>query len=439
MNKASSIGRKELLGNWLYGVAYRVALRAKAKVAKRQEKEWQAADAAPSTSEFQPCDLKDVLDEELGKLADKYRLPLVLLFLQGMTKQKIAQMLGWPEGTVSSRLQRGKDQLRVRLSKRGVTATAAVFAAALAPAGVTAAIPTSLVDATLHLIQAAASTNALTAGTIPANVAQLAHAVSKPVLLARLLKAGILVLASCMFLGATGAAYLAMDRDDSPVAPIEHAVALPHRVLELTPNENAIPAVKKGPHLLTEIIYGEKYGDPILVTGKVANSSSGIHTVVFEDKHPKFGTVRTAGSVQTNLDGSFQWQDVDSSGSDTLFHVKTYGPDGLIVDMPDASVLLRYPRMVDFEAIRGKGDSWTFRGRLDASRPEDESGTTSVVENPAFFLQEVHFSFGVQALEGKTATVDADRRFTLTVDLPSTRFYTVFAYIGGLDNRARLG
>lgn len=116
--RAASISDKERLGNWLYGVAIRVSLRAKARAEKRQQKEHIACDR-PSVSDDRKhlyCEVQIVIDEELQQLPEKYRHPLVLSLMQGLTKIEIAQNLGWPEGTVSARLDRGKKRLRKRLS-----------------------------------------------------------------------------------------------------------------------------------------------------------------------------------------------------------------------------------------------------------------------------------------------------------------------------------
>ena len=73
------------------------------------------------TVELMWRELREVLDEELGRLAQKYRAPLVLVYLEGKTTQEAARLLGCPKGTVLSRLARGRDRLRGRLVRRGVT------------------------------------------------------------------------------------------------------------------------------------------------------------------------------------------------------------------------------------------------------------------------------------------------------------------------------
>src|SRR5215472_4077824 len=127
VHKARSIDRPELLGPWLYGVAVRIAGQAR-QAARRRAREREAAampDGDPSV-ELVWRELRQVLDEELGRLAQKYRAPLVLVYLEGKTTEEVARQLGCPKGTVQSRLARGRDRLRQRLVRRGVVPSAGV-------------------------------------------------------------------------------------------------------------------------------------------------------------------------------------------------------------------------------------------------------------------------------------------------------------------------
>ena len=115
VHKARSIGRPESLGPWLHGVAYRTAARAR-QAARRRAREREAA-AMPNRDpavEAMWGELRVLLDEELGRLAQKYRAPLVLFYLDGKTTEEVARQLGCPRGTVLSRLARGRDQPRHR-------------------------------------------------------------------------------------------------------------------------------------------------------------------------------------------------------------------------------------------------------------------------------------------------------------------------------------
>jgi RNA polymerase sigma-70 factor (ECF subfamily) len=121
IEKGHRLRKPELLSNWLYGVAYRTALHARQRAARRSEREREAV-AMSSDSvndpEIESRELRRVLDEELLRLPQKYRAPLVLCYLEGKTNEEAARQLGWPSGSMSYRLARGRDLLRQRLETR---------------------------------------------------------------------------------------------------------------------------------------------------------------------------------------------------------------------------------------------------------------------------------------------------------------------------------
>jgi RNA polymerase sigma factor (sigma-70 family) len=118
--KAASLDRPELLAHWLYRVAYRTAAKARARAARRRESEKQAAftQAMGAMPEEARRELRAVLDDELNRLPEKYRGPLVLCYLGGQTNGEAARLLGRPAGSMSGLLARGRALLRDRL---GVT------------------------------------------------------------------------------------------------------------------------------------------------------------------------------------------------------------------------------------------------------------------------------------------------------------------------------
>jgi len=97
---------RDALGPWLYGVAVRVARKARAARARRRASERQASPMTPEPTvpAAEPDDLSDLLDQELAALPETYRRPLVLCELQGRSRADAARELGLPEGTLSSRL-----------------------------------------------------------------------------------------------------------------------------------------------------------------------------------------------------------------------------------------------------------------------------------------------------------------------------------------------
>jgi len=148
VRKANTLRRPEQLGNWLYGVAYRVALRARCRAARLRAREQRVAEepAMPPDDDAAWEDLRPVLDEEVQRLPARYRAPFVLCYLEGKTKGQAAQRLRLPEGTVSSRLARARERLRSRLSRRGIVLSAAALAGLL-EAHARAAVPPLLSQA----------------------------------------------------------------------------------------------------------------------------------------------------------------------------------------------------------------------------------------------------------------------------------------------------
>ena len=120
VRKAGTIDRPELLGNWLYGVAYRIAQKARAQLARRRHHEMlvEPMTTTDPHNELFWNELRSLLDEELHQLPLKYRVPLVLCYLEGMTNEEAARQLGWRVGSMSYRLARGRQMLRERLRSR---------------------------------------------------------------------------------------------------------------------------------------------------------------------------------------------------------------------------------------------------------------------------------------------------------------------------------
>jgi RNA polymerase sigma factor (sigma-70 family) len=150
LRKARSLRRRERLGPWLYGVAYRVALKARFLRARRRATELSANAMTPEPALVaeSSSDGVELLDRELLELPESYRLPLILCELQGLSRRDAARQLHLPEGTLSSRLARGRQLLRQRLTRRGVALSAAAVLGLFVD-HVRAAVPTSLSDATL--------------------------------------------------------------------------------------------------------------------------------------------------------------------------------------------------------------------------------------------------------------------------------------------------
>jgi len=174
--KASSIHKRSSAASWLYGVAQRVARQARVNAARRRRKERQAADMAhvEPPSELGQNEMHSLLRDELQRLPEKYRAPLILCYLEGKTNETAAQELGVPSGSMSKRLTQARDLLRERLMYRGAALSVGGCAALLSETTATAAVPPALLTSTLQVASLFAAGSAV-AGAIPQPVAALAE------------------------------------------------------------------------------------------------------------------------------------------------------------------------------------------------------------------------------------------------------------------------
>jgi RNA polymerase sigma factor (sigma-70 family) len=188
--KARSIGRRQSLGSWLYKVAFRVALRAKERLASRPaSEELHDAPAPAQGDELIWRDLRPVLDEALNRLPEKYRAPLVLHYLEGKSVEQIARELGWRSGTVSGRLDRARHLLRKRLVRQGVTLSTAALVSGLASSSVSAETSARLVATTLHIVHSCAADS----GAVGGPVTSLAEGVIRSMTFMKIRMAGALL------------------------------------------------------------------------------------------------------------------------------------------------------------------------------------------------------------------------------------------------------
>jgi RNA polymerase sigma factor (sigma-70 family) len=150
--KAGSLNGPEALGPWLYGVATRTALKARAREARRRACERRAcvAEAVAPPDALVWRDLRPKLDEAIAGLPERYRTPFVLHHLEGLTVAEVAHRLGCPQGTVSARLARAKERLRARLARQGLAWCAGALATAWARGAAPAAVPAPLAAVTVQ-------------------------------------------------------------------------------------------------------------------------------------------------------------------------------------------------------------------------------------------------------------------------------------------------
>jgi RNA polymerase sigma factor (sigma-70 family) len=231
VRKAKSVRSGDRLGPWLYGVAFRVAMKARARAARIAARRTEATDMIPDpTSVAEIPDWLPILDAELNALPEKYREPLVLCELQGASRVDAAKALHIPEGTLSSRLARGRELLRRRLLKHGTLLPAGGLAALFTGSGVgRASVPAGLFAKTSELAVVMTRGAAL-AGVVPAGPAQLMDEVLKSMFLTKLRVAGGVILAA----GLMACGLLAALPGEAPAQPEKVADAKASRAQQET-------------------------------------------------------------------------------------------------------------------------------------------------------------------------------------------------------------
>jgi RNA polymerase sigma factor (sigma-70 family) len=274
VRKARSIGKPESVASWLHGVAYRLAAKARADLARRRSHERQA----PRMPNPEPDDevlwrdLRPVLHEEVRRLPERYRAPFVLCYLEGKTNEEAARLLGWPKGTVLSSLARARERLRGRLTRRGLTLSTGVLATVLAQHAAPAAVSPTLLEATARAALLLLAGPAAAASGIAAPVLVSVEGMAKALFLARLkLTAAVLLAAGLV---GTGAGLLAYQvrlaaRPEAPPAAREPDVVPPVALGEAKPfpEQAAAPGEAKPPEAeLREQALQEMQGTWVLIS-----------------------------------------------------------------------------------------------------------------------------------------------------------------------------
>jgi RNA polymerase sigma factor (sigma-70 family) len=223
VHKAKSIRKGTALGCWLYGVAHRLALKARQGAARRRVHERRVADMRQAEDTGEPSwdEVRPLLDEELARLPRRLRAPLVLCYLEGKTNAQAARELGWPAGSMSKVLARGRDLLRQRLTRRGVALSSGALALLLA-GNARAAVPAALGRTTLAAGLATAA-GAKVAGLVSARVAGLVQGGMRDMFLAKCK----LILALVLTLAALGGGAGALKAPQAPAEPKAAAAEQP--------------------------------------------------------------------------------------------------------------------------------------------------------------------------------------------------------------------
>jgi RNA polymerase sigma factor (sigma-70 family) len=263
VRKAQTIRKKASLASWLYGVAYHIAMNARRGLARRASREADLAErhARRSAGEASWREVQLVLDEELKQLPERFRIPLVLCYLEGKTRDEAAQEIGWSLGTFRGRLDCGRELLRARLIRRGLTLSTALFAGALTQSTASAAVPPVLAGATVKAGMLYATGNVAHECGIPPHIVALTRTTLQWTLAGKLKVAATAILG--LSLVSTGTVLVVTRERDAGQPPEPAETVLPATVPNRAVVDAAVPAPNPVPvaPAITDAQRGRTYVD----------------------------------------------------------------------------------------------------------------------------------------------------------------------------------
>jgi RNA polymerase sigma factor (sigma-70 family) len=236
--RAAAVRPREQVGSWLYGVAYRTALKARMVLARRRSREKQVdvmpEPTAPTSSTALWADLQPVIDEELARLPERLRLPVVLCDLEGRPQREVAKHLNVPPATLATRLASARRTLAARLTRRGVTLSGGALAGLLGAHASASAVPHTLASGVVRAAEAGA-TGAAVQSLVSARAVQLSEGVMRMMMLAKLKAVAVLAVTALALTTGLGLGLMpaaAGDGNEPAPAQEEKAAAKPAPVAQ---------------------------------------------------------------------------------------------------------------------------------------------------------------------------------------------------------------
>ncbi len=425
--KAERLWVNDSLGGWLHRVACRIALQLKSDTARRRDQERQAAERADGRcrSAAPWDDVPTVLHQEIDRLPERYRKPIVLCYLEDMTYQQAADLLRWSEGTTRGRLARAREMLRVRLKHRGIQSAGAALPL-LSGRGEVVRLAQEVIQSTVRAARQFTLGNTAQVATISATTTALVQQTIRTMMVTKLKAAGAAVLLLGVLSGvASGLA--AMSAAPQP----ETGASDPPTERRLSPLEarGQSPETAQRQSGQTENLTFK--GRVLGPDGKPVARAS-IYTLQFDAPE----SVKPVLRGESAKDGKFQF-DVSKSDFDSIVEKGPFasftlvataaglGPDwaemrkppegDLSLQLVDDSVPIA-GRIVDLQGKPVAGAKIS-RGRIKAEGPQGIDPYLTLVREDPFKASNHNFAKNYwTALPGKgvTAVTDADGRFRLS-------------------------
>ncbi len=308
IRRAGTIWRRDAVGGWLHRVAHRVAVQANHDRSRKNSLMGQADDlSALVACEKTACDddWRGPLHEEIARLPEKFRLPVVLCYLEGKTHAQAAFELRRGEATVRRRLAGARDLLRSRLTRRGVALTIGGLSAALAREA-SAAVPPEWIDALTQFAGRLATGEAAFRGAVSAAAARLAETLVRS-LLVRQIRNLATIAALLVAAGLVAPHLLPAGRAKAgPGGPIR-STHTPASSPEAPASRPPQPAVANGPERL------------LTVRGRVLDPDGlpfvGAKVYFYRPFNPRDDDIFSAGppvpAAISGADGGFEYQVAD--------------------------------------------------------------------------------------------------------------------------------